>query len=63
MGQSFLLNQVVSGLKPELKMVARMEGNFKQMLIKARFKEAKRRDTIPKYPKPPFKIVRRNSDI
>ena len=46
MGQSVLSNQFVSGLKPELKTkVARMEGNFEQLLlVKVRFEEAKRRD-------------------
>ena len=56
MGQSVLSNQFVSGLKPELKTkVAGMEGNFEQLLVKARFEEAKRRDIMrPNFPKPPF---------
>ena len=56
MGQSVLSNQFVSGLKPELKTkVAGMEGNFEQLLVKARFEEAKRRDIMrPSFPKPPF---------
>ena len=56
MGQSVLSNQFVSGLKPELKMkVAGMEGNFEQLLVKACFEEAKRRDIIrPNFPKAPF---------
>ena len=47
-----------SGLKPELKTkVAGMEGNFEQLLVKARFEEAKRRDiqlAASAFPKPPF---------
>ena len=56
LGQSVLSNQFVSGLKPKLKTkVAGMEGNFEQLLVKARFEEAKRRDiTRPNFPKPPF---------
>ena len=56
MGQFVLSNQFISGLKPELKMkVAGMDGNFEQLLVKARFEEAKRRDIMrPNFPKPPF---------
>ena len=58
MGQSVLSNQFVSGLKPELKTkLAGMEGDFEQLLVKARFEEAKRRDIMrPTFPisKPPF---------
>ena len=45
MGQSVLANQCVSGLRPELKSkVVGFEGNFEQLLVKARFEEAKLRD-------------------
>ena len=45
MGQSVLANQFVSGLRPELKSkVVGFEGNFEQLLVKARFEEAKLRD-------------------
>ena len=56
MGQSVLSNQLVSGLKPELETkVAGMDRNFEQLLVKAHFEEAKRRDIMrPNFPKPPF---------
>ena len=45
MGQSVLANQFVAGLCPELKAkVVGAEGNMEQLLIKARFEEAKRKD-------------------
>ena len=45
MSQSVLANQFVSGLKPELKSkVVGFEGSFEQLLVKARFEEAKLRD-------------------
>ena len=45
MGQSVLANQFVSGLQLELKSkVVGFEGNFEQLLVKARFEEAKLRD-------------------
>ena len=41
MGQTVLTNQFVSGLQPEL---AGVEGNLEQLLLKARFEEAKKRE-------------------
>ena len=53
-GRCVLSNQFVSGLRPELKTkVAGIEGDFEQLLVKARFEEAKRRDiTRPAFSKP-----------
>ena len=45
MGQSVLANQFVAGLRPELKAkVVGSEGNMEQLLMKARFKEAKQKE-------------------
>ena len=45
MGQSFLANQFVAGLRPELKAkVVSSEGNMEQLLMKARFEEAKQKE-------------------
>ena len=45
MGQSVLAYQFVSGLLPQIKMkLAGVEGSFDQLLVKARFQEAKLRD-------------------
>ena len=45
MGQSVLANQFVAGLCPELKaIVVGAQGNMEQLLTKARFEEAKRKD-------------------
>ena len=45
MGTTVLVYQFISGLKPEIKSkVAGVEGSLEQLLIKARFEEAKQRD-------------------
>ena len=45
MGQSVLANQFVAGLRPELKAkVVGSEGNMEQLLMKARFEEAKQKE-------------------
>ena len=45
MDQSVLANQFVVGLRPELKAkVVGSEGNMEQLLMKARFKEAKQKE-------------------
>ena len=45
MGQSVLANQFVAGLRPELKAkVVGSESNMEQLLMKARFEEAKRKE-------------------
>ena len=45
MGRTVLANQFVSGLQTELKSkVVGTEGNLEQLLVKARFEEAKRRE-------------------
>ena len=44
-GRSVLVSQLIAGLKPVLKTkVAGIEGNFNEILVKARFKEAKFHD-------------------
>lgn len=44
MGQTVLANQFVAGLCPELKAkVVGTEGSIEQLLVKARFEEAKRK--------------------
>ncbi len=49
MRKTVLANQFVVGLIPELKRkVAGTEGNFEQLLTKARFEEAKLREITPK---------------
>ena len=56
MGQTLLANQFVTGLRPDLKAkVVETEGNLDQLLVKARFEEAKRNElaTTP----PPRKLV------
>ena len=45
MGKSVLANQFIAGLRLEIKgMVVGMEGSFEELLVKARFEEAKLRD-------------------
>ena len=45
MGQSVLVSQLVAGLRPELKAkVVGSEGNMEQLLMKARFEEAKQKE-------------------
>lgn len=49
MGKSVLGSQFMAGLLPSLKSkVAGTEGEFEEILIKARFKEAKLHDLRPK---------------
>lgn len=56
MGKTVLANQFVVGLILELKRkVAGTGGNFKQLLTKARFEEAKLRE-ITRKPKPTLQI-------
>lgn len=44
-GRAVLANQFITGLRPELKIkVMGTEGNLDQLLVKARFEEAKRRE-------------------
>ena len=44
MGQTVLANQFISGLRTDLKSkVVGTEGNLEQLLLKARFEEAKKR--------------------
>ena len=44
-----LVYQFVAGLTPALRTkVAGVEGNFDQLLVKARFEEAKIRDLLPR---------------
>ena len=53
MGQSVLTYQFVSGLLPEIKIkLAGVEGSFDQLLVKARFQEAKLRDLGGLVPQP-----------
>ena len=60
MGQTVLANQFIAGLRPELKAkVVGTEGNLEQLLLKARFEEAKRKELaaiktnpLPKKPVP-----------
>lgn len=48
MGRTVLTSQFVAGLLPDLKSkVAGTEGDFDQLLVKARFEEAKLRDLSP----------------
>ncbi len=60
MGCSVLAYQFVAGLQPEIRVkLAGVEGHFDQLLSKARFEEAKRRELIDHTPKasprkPPF---------
>ena len=52
MGRSVLAYQFVAGLRSDIKIkVSGTEGNFEQLLIKARFEEAKIRDFIDPKPK------------
>ena len=45
MGTTVLAYQFISGLKPKIKSkVAGVEGSLEQLLMKARFEEAKQRD-------------------
>lgn len=56
MGQTVLANQFVSGLRSELKLkVVGAEGSLEQLLAKARFEEAKRKELVNFQPprKPP----------
>ena len=54
MGQSVLANQFVSGLRSELKSkVVGFEGNLEQLLVKARFEEAKLRELSGRRSIPP----------
>ena len=51
MGQSVLANQFVSGLKPELRAkVVGTDGTLDQLLVKARFEEAKSRELAAVFP-------------
>ena len=48
MGQTVLAYQFIAGLKPEICLkVAKHEGSFEQLLMKARLEEAKLRDLQP----------------
>ena len=48
MGQTVLVYQFAAGLKPEIRVkVAGTEGSFEQLLMRARFEEAKLRDLQP----------------
>ena len=52
MGRSVLAYQFVAGLRSDIKIkVAGTEGNFEQLLMKARFEEVKIRDLIDPKPK------------
>lgn len=49
MGRTVLANQFISGLRSELKSkVVGSEGNLEQLLLKARFEEANRRELAAK---------------
>ncbi len=55
MGLSVLTYQFVSGLRSEIKVkLAGMDGNFDQLLARARLEEAKLRDLVDHTPKPAF---------
>ena len=56
MGQTVLANQFIAGLHPELKAeVVGTDGNLEQLLVKARFEEAKKRELTKNKATPPPK--------
>ena len=60
MDQTVLANQLISGLRPELKAkVVGTEGNLEQLLVKSRFDEAKRKElaTVKTTTTPPKKPI------
>ena len=63
MGQTVLANQFVAGLRPELKAkVVGTDGNIGQLLVKARFEEAKRKElaTVRSTPQPKRPVTSQN---
>ena len=63
MGQTVLANQFVAGLRPELKAkVVGTDGNIEQLLVKARFEEAKRKElaTVRSTPQPKRPVTSQN---
>ena len=58
LGQTILTNQFVAGLLPDIKSkIVGSEGNFNQLLSKARFEEAKLREIYSIQSSPPISVV------
>ena len=52
MGQTLLTNQFITGLRPNFKQkLICVEGTFEEIVLKARFEEAKTREFVPERPR------------